>query len=174
MKKFFFVLFIIYLSNSIIAQDITTFGNLTKKVKTVIISIETAWNQTGIMLHPQDSLVIMIDGLAATNGKTVPNTILWIGPEGIGDPSFVAGADLPVPGASSHCVVGKIGISGQPFYVGRKCAFESNVTGELYLGLNDKIFWDNYGYYVAFISGSDNIVGLRLETNQNTISDFSV
>ncbi|MBA4311871.1 MAG: hypothetical protein C0417_04480 [Chlorobiaceae bacterium] len=144
----FFVFLAFYAAS--FAQDITPIGNL--GFPAVVVSNTEAWTSTGIILTKDSSYVILVQGVAATNGNTVSNTDLWIGPEGMGGPDWMMAPDGPLPGAASHSVIGKIGSTGTTFYIGKNCSFKANVIGELYLGINDKDFSDNYGYYVAFIT----------------------
>lgn len=172
MKKLFIISFFLFSIYNGFAQDITGLNYLNDRVEVSIVDITTAWNNTGVNLEVGDTVLIFVNGIAATDGAVHNKTITWIGPEGMG--GWMGGANSPVPGAASHSVIGRIGNSGTPFYVGRNASFISNVSGQLFLGLNDEIFWDNYGYYVAFISGSGHITGLRDTENQNAISDFSL
>lgn len=132
------------------AQDITPLVNL-PGVEVAKIDVTTPWNNTGINVTSGVTYLIFVNGVAATNGAIASNTIFWIGPEGMGDIARWQTINMPLPGAAQQAVIGKIGGSGQLFYVGRNCSFIANVSGELYLGLNDNTFWDNSGYYIAYI-----------------------
>lgn len=45
---------------------------------------------------------------------------------------WVAGSSSPLPGTAAHSVIGKIGDSGSPFYIGRNGSFITNVAGEFF------------------------------------------
>ena len=138
-----------------------------------IVDITTAWNNTGVNLEVGDTVLIFVDGIAATDGALHNKTITWIGPEGMG--GWIGGSSSPLPGAAAHSVIGKIGDSGTPFYVGRNGSFIVNVAGQLFLGLNDDIFWDNYGYYVAFISIAKHFTTVDVADKFNSDKiDFSI
>lgn len=155
MKYFFGVVFL--LSTCVAsAQDITPYDRFLPPVKVVIVSIQQPWDSTGIQVNPGDTINIIMTGIASTMGGTTANSIYWLGPEGNG--SDVPNSAHPMPNVAGQSVIGKIGTNGNPFYVGRNCIFTSNVSGQLYLGLNDNQFYDNYGYYIAFITGSNRSV----------------
>lgn len=172
MKKVFFLFLLGFLSPIILSQDITGLGYLNDDVAVSIVDITTAWNNTGVNFEVGDTVLIFVNGIAATDGAVHNKTIMWIGPEGMGGPGYIAGANLPVPGAASHSVIGRIGESGTPFYVGRNGSFISNVSGQLFLGLNDEIFWDNYGYYVAFITSTGIVTDANVDQNSNTLNNY--
>lgn len=175
MKKLFIISVLFICIYNVFAQDINPLGYLNDKVNVAIVDITTAWNPTGVNLVAGDTVLVLVNGIAATDGLIHKKTITWVGPEGMGGPDWIAGANLPLPGAATHSVIGKIGSAGTPFYVGRNGSFVTNVSGELFLGLNDDIFWDNYGYYVAFISIAKHfsLVNVNEEFNSGKI-DFSI
>lgn len=146
----FLILFCMLLFPVVHAQDITLLSNL-PGVRVAHIDVTIPWNNPDININAGETYIIFVNGVAATNGAITSNTIFWLGPEGMGDISTWQTEDMPLPGATQQSVIAKIGDSGQKFYVGRNCSFVANVSGKLYLGLNDNTFWDNYGYYVAFI-----------------------
>jgi hypothetical protein len=115
--------------------------------KVMPIPIKDHWTSTGIYLHSSDSVTVIMNGIACTS---YPNIVgnnnamdSWVGPEG--SPGLLNGL-------INHGMIGKIGISGTPFNVGRAIHFRSNRTDTLFLGYNDDNFSDNYGYYVAYIT----------------------
>ena len=173
MKKVFILFLFGFLSPIVLSQDITGLGYLNDKVAVSIVDITTAWNNTGVNLEIGDTVLIFVNGIAATDGAVHNKTITWIGPEGMG--GWIGGASVPLPGAAVHSVIGRIGDSGSPFYVGRNGSFIANVSGQLFLGLNDVIFWDNFGYYVAFISVAKHFALVDASDNLNLDKvDFSL
>ncbi len=172
MKKLLILSFFLIGIYNCFAQDITGLNYLNDKVAVSIVDITTAWNNTGVNLEIGDTVLIFVNGIAATDGAVHNKTITWIGPEGMGGPEWIAGANSPLPGAASHSVIGRIGDSGTPFYVGRNGSFISNVSGQLFLGLNDETFGDNYGYYVAFITSSAIVTDANVDQNSNNLNNY--
>lgn len=170
MKKLFIISFFLIGIYSGFAQDITGLNYLNDKVAVAIVDITTAWNNTGVNLEVGDTVLIFVNGIAATDGAVHNKTITWIGPEGMG--GWIAGESSPLPGAAGHSVIGRIGDAGTPFYIGRNGSFISNVSGQLYLGLNDEIFWDNYGYYVAFITSTRIVTDASVDQNSNPLNNY--
>jgi len=156
----------ILISTFCFAEDITTMY-FPPAVSVVQIDITQAWVSTGVMIAVDDTIVIKVDGIAATDGKTWPNTFRWVGPEGGEGP---AGPNSPVPNGTVFAVIGKIGENGTPFVVGRNLIFKSNIEGELFLGNNDEIFWDNEGYFIGYVFKVKNGVTVLNKPN-NVIQD---
>ncbi len=137
-----------YLAQS---QDITpSYYMMGWKVQ--IVSIESSWVVTDVNIEIGDTFNIIATGIANSGGKnplTYYSSAYWVGPEGTG----YAGSGQPVEGVPAYSLIGRIGVSGTPFYIGRSISFVANVSGVLYLGYNDVQFWDNYGYYIAYVRG---------------------
>jgi hypothetical protein len=140
MRVLLFVSLISFSYLSIIAQPITRLPYLWGAER-VIVEVTQPWTSTGIIINVGDTITILVSGVATTN---INNDPVWVGPEGWG----VFSNNDPIP---AYSVVGKIGISGEPFYVARMTSFVANVSGELSLGYFDTYFSDNYGYYIAFV-----------------------
>lgn len=149
MRNVLLALTLVLFTELSVAQQITGLDRY-KVSKAVIVSIEQGWTSTGIRVSALDTIEIQVTGIASASGRANAQGNYWVGPEGIGD-AFNPGH--PVPTAASYSVIGKVGSSGIPFYVGRIKTFRVNsgVNDTLYLGYNDNIFFDNYGYYVAFV-----------------------
>lgn len=148
MKQIFFALLYLWLTNLSVSQQITNIDRY-KVSKAIIVSIEQQWTSTGIRVSAGDTIEIQVAGIASASGRANSQGNYWVGPEGIGD-AFNPGH--PVPTAASYSVIGKIGTSGTPFYVGSIRTFRVNATDSLFLGYNDNNLGDNYGYYVAFVA----------------------
>ncbi len=71
-----------------------------------------------------------------------------------GDTTQVAGPEFLLPGVAPYCLIGKVGESGAPFYVGSCMEFTPVVDGVLYLGMNDTPdgFDDNSGWLSASVT----------------------
>ena len=134
---------------SLFAQDIDR--NITTRLpKSFRVDITTQWTATTFNIVTGDTIAILVTGIASTEGANPsPRQFEWIGPEGRGQSIAVAG--FPMAGVPEQCVLGKIGLDGAPFYIGRGLGFKATKSGTLYLGYNDTDFSQNYGYYVAHI-----------------------
>lgn len=109
----------------------------------ISINLNTPWNPTGISLNQGDVVIAYAKGLYKPNSGSHPgNWYHWIGPHG-GYESAHNG--FLVPEQCQFALVGKIGESGEPFWVGEMRAFMADETGTLYLGINDDNYGDNQG-----------------------------
>lgn len=123
----------------------------------VDVDIHQQWTDTGRDLVAGDSVLILAFGYAS--GAAGSAQTVWSGPEGTW---FSHSPAFPCPNAPFNSVVGRIGVSGTPFYVGRALAFSANTDGRLYLGYNDDIMEGNDGKYIALITE---------QTHSDTIPD---
>jgi hypothetical protein len=139
----------IFVAFAALAQNVTPINDFaSSRAKVVKIDNVQSWTATGISIAASDTVVMIVRGLAAPNGLTVPSTVFWVGPEGFGGATH---PENPVPAAADYSVVGRIGTSGTPFYVGSSCHLKAITSGQLYLGTNDANASDNAGYYIAHI-----------------------
>jgi len=106
---------------------------------------------TGVDINPGDVWLVNVRGFANTAGWGPQHFRSWLGPGGYlslteFDPNY------PLPWAPSYSVIGKLGESPL-FYVGGGGHLNASAefSGRLYLGYNDVVFWDNFGYYVVYI-----------------------
>lgn len=99
------------------------------------------------LLIPAKHIQFFVDGITSTRGGSYKQHRYYTGPEGINSISV----NNPLPNEYGGSVIGKVGIDGDPFYVGKIFSFTSNKNGTLFLGYNDYQFWDNTGFFVAFI-----------------------
>jgi hypothetical protein len=127
-----------------LAQDVTVLESMGLAKGVVVVPVTTPWTSTGIAVTAGDDINILCNGTANTNTSL---SVYWMGPEG----SFSGATNVPITNAPVYSLIGKIGTSGRPFYVGRAVAFKANVSGILYLGYNDGGFGDNAGYYISYI-----------------------
>ncbi len=173
MKKLIstFIIFCLNISINYAQNTGITFLQDYAYTKVVIVSATQQWTPTNITLNKGDSVTIYCDGIASTDGASDVNGAYWFGPDGNG--RDVSNQAHPMPSAPGQSVIGKIGDSGQPFFIGKHVSFVLDTTGTLILGYNDNQLFDNYGYYVAFInikSGSPTKVGV----NNKTITNYSL
>lgn len=112
------------------------------------IDVTQEWNNTGYSVVAGKTYSLIVRGVASTNG-----TSDWVGPAGDFEIAS-AGVGFLLPGWPSMSVIAKIGPGGTPFFVGDQLNFTANVSGTLYLGYNDRsgVFYDNAGYFVAFMA----------------------
>ena len=108
-------------------------------------------------------------GIPVVQGQTYSITSAGMVSYHDGDPSMISGPDgRPIdicpPGSNYHngfpaptlpCVamLGKIGPGGAPFFVGHRKTFVAPADGELFLGINDPILFDNSGTWAATVTG---------------------
>jgi hypothetical protein len=146
-----FVAAIICLVHTASSQNITLLVSH-KYAVPVIVSIQQQWTDSGINVSVNDSVEIVVKGIASTSGATDSKIATWMGPEG--DGTSIAPAGFNAPGVAPQSVIGKIGTSGTGFYVGSSRAFKVLAAGRLYLGYNDdpsRSWPENFGYYVAYV-----------------------
>ena len=66
---------------------------------------------------------------------------------------YASGASAwAAPGINCYSLIGRIGTNGVVFLVGPSFQLRSPVAGELYLGFNDDVYWDNGGEFDATVT----------------------
>jgi hypothetical protein len=114
----------------------------TKRI-TVKVNPKVAWQDTGLFLPAGSTARISASG----NWSPWPLAGLWSGPEGNegwqGQVSFIPASAL----------MGRLGTSGRPFFIGTDSEFTAKDNGQLYLAMNDvfSALWDNAGEMKADI-----------------------
>ena len=104
-----------------------------------------AWQDTQAQVGVGDTVRLTAVGAFAANDFFDPG----ISPEGTGQPGS---SDFLAPGISRFALVGKIGVFGDPFFIGSDFEDVSTASGTLFLGINDEFFADNLGEFT--VSGS--------------------
>lgn len=127
-------------------QDVQSLGNH-YLAKVVYLPATAFWTDTGIDLVADDTLEIQVRGIAS--GVLDLTQVTWWGPEG--QAHGIATSEYPLPGKPVSSCIGRVGGSGELFYVGNIAVLRTNVSGRLYLGINDFIVGDNLGAFVAYI-----------------------
>jgi hypothetical protein len=170
MKNYLFV-FIILLSlifaELIIAQTRPIEWRYGKSVK---IPATEQYTSTGIWLTQGDTIMIKLEGVA----KFDPSQpyVGWQGPSGEGN--TIGCPSCPSSTAPVWSAIGKIGNS-TPFYIGERILISADISGELFIGVNDEIISDNDGYFVAFIMGQKSIVtSVDDESSDDNIRDYKL
>jgi hypothetical protein len=119
-----------------------------------LVSADTEWYATGFEVESGDFLNFSAYGyviLAPLNeyrgAKSGPDGQEFICP----DPGNLEPCALN--GAPYGALIGKIGPSGTPFFIGSSLSMTAAETGELSLIVNDNLGWyfDNYGNLMVFI-----------------------
>jgi hypothetical protein len=105
------------------------------------------WQSMGIALHPGEIVTITARGKWLYSPQ-----VGYYGPEGAPRSKYPAPSYYPLPNGIGGCLIGRIGESGDPFYVGQRATIRSDTTGLLYLRINDDIVTDNDGFLTVEIT----------------------
>lgn len=95
------------------------------------------WQSTGVVLAPDNYVTIRARG----NWLYTPGE--WHGPQG--HARFRSPTFYPLPGLPGGALIGRIGESGAPYYVGASFSGRAGGSGMLYLRIDDDILSDNEG-----------------------------
>ena len=119
--------------------------NVTHPIKkTIKVDGKKQWTETGIKLTKGNKIVIEATGTVWAN-KSVKST-----PDGVDRKSWKRYS--LIKDSNHEALIGKIGSSGELFYVGSRKIFTAKSDGILYLGVNDKDLKNNSGFYNATIN----------------------
>jgi len=116
-------------------------GTSTVLAKPSGAGVEGMWQSTGVSAVAGRTLSLLV----ATGQTWTKNAVAWTAD---GDPANVTiGPNSPLPGAARLSLVGRIGLSGTPFLVGRGYQAPAAVSGQLFLAPNDDWYmtWGNAG-----------------------------
>jgi hypothetical protein len=102
------------------------------------------WQSMGVQVQPGDRVVIEADG----TWLYTPDE--YHGPAG--SRRYRAPTFYPLPGVPGGALIGRIGDTGTPFYVGKHNALEATASGLLYLRIDDDILSDNEGSVAVNVS----------------------
>ena len=127
--------------------------------KTVVVSSQKLWTQTGITLRAGQPLTITASGqiTAKCSDRWGHGQQTQVGPAGtylvdnaIADQSFPlpAGSRGPAP---CYALIGRIG-DGDPFFVGQRLSWTVRESGRLFLGINDFQVSENSGQFTVKIT----------------------
>jgi hypothetical protein len=170
MKKFLMLAFSIVIVHTVFAQSGVQVLNLTP----VVINVKTTWTPTTIYISAGDTFGIHVDGFASCSYLSATNNWNWYGPDGWGD--YVAASGFPLQGVAAASVIGKIGSTGYPFFIGKNRIFKADSSGQLYLGFNDSgNYGDNSGVFVAYIAAKNHYLGDAVsEEADNTAHKYNL
>jgi hypothetical protein len=122
---------------------------------TVSVPANKEFTDTGIALSEGDIVTIEASGKVKyeTGGSSTE-----VSPVGVkfpqkrcGENSYPPNPAMAAPGVNCYSMIFKIGASGVAFPTGKKIKFESPVSGELFLGMNDNVYFDNSGSWTVKI-----------------------
>ncbi len=97
------------------------------------------WQSTDIQLAKGDMYTIRAEGTWLYSPFAGPN-----GPQG--HRRYLAPNFYPLPGVGGGALIGRVGETGQPFYVGGHTSGVAQHNGLLYLRIDDDRLGDNTGY----------------------------
>lgn len=131
------------------SKNITLYGN------------SSDWTNTGLVLTAASRIQI------STIGSIGWSTNNFSGPSGV-----ASGNNILYSGIPQSALVGRIGVSGTPFYVGDSYNGFANAAGALYLSMNDNSRSDNSGYFLSTIGYTDlDPLGIRVTTINPEVYD---
>jgi len=104
------------------------------------------WINTGLSISSGEIIKVGTTGLISVCCGTSP---LDIGPDGASSPGS---SNFPGPGLNNYSLIGRIGETGTPFFIGSKFTRRLYEGGTLYLIVNDDPRHDNTGSFLATIS----------------------
>lgn len=109
----------------------------------VVVRGNHAWTDTGTFVNAGDEITI-----TASGGVTMGLGWTLVPPSGR-SPNCT-GSGFPIREIPCWSLIGRIG-DGPIFYVGNERTLRASNAGELFLGVNDNVLWDNGGNWVANI-----------------------
>ena len=132
-------------SSSAAGGNTTPSPNLTATLgqpKDVPVEAAVAWTTTGLNVTKGERINITVDGQIGYGSG------LKCGPDGVTRKAPDASSIIGVQHAA---VIGLVGGSGKPFYVGADYNGVAPATGRLLLGINDVVVTDNSGQFTATV-----------------------
>jgi len=111
-----------------------------KRVIRITLSAEDKWKDTGIKLKENQEILFSITGTIhiGKDEKVLP----------YGELNVKWNRKKQLPTQPTGAVIARIGVDGNPFYVGNnKAPIKSKKKGELFIGINDYKFKDNEGEF---------------------------
>jgi hypothetical protein len=123
----------------------------------VTVPANQDWVNTGAKVQAGRALTIFAEGSIQVTRPGSSKLLSQLGPEGTYhflDEESQLWFPLPAAGAGPapvYALIGRIGNSGRPFFVGRNHSVLSMDSGELWLGINDDVCRENQGHFSAKI-----------------------
>lgn len=132
-------------AGSFAAEVVTDLRHSTIATRSVSVPGTVAWTDTGVDVAAGQQLTITASGTVIHATATGDDC----GPAG--EPG-TAGHGANLIGCPNHAsLIGKLGVAGGPFFIGRTYSVPSTGSGRLYLGVNDNDLANNGGAYNASI-----------------------
>ncbi len=119
--------------------------------KHIAVSASRGWTSAGIQVREKDAVTVWSRGEYRIDGRDDASKHRTVSPRGtfrFADSDIGMAFPLAAAGAGPapcFCLIGRIGQNGEPFYLGEKCSFVAQDSGELFLGINDFDLADNEG-----------------------------
>lgn len=117
---------------------------------------DAGWVDSGIDLEAGQQTTITAHGRAITARINIYDSSSSSGPDGQVNicPNYEGAPPCAMDFAPYGALVGKIGMNGEPFYIGSSLTFTPTESGDLYLAVNDLLpfYEDNYGNYMVFFN----------------------
>lgn len=126
---------------------------MTRAATTVSVPSRQAWTPTGVVLRTGERFVVAGSGYISWRPRRK-----GVSPQGLPFENSVcasaqySGRLFTAPGLTCWSLIGRIGNTNVPFFVGRKFRLISPTSGQLYLGFNDDAYGDNSGRFVARVT----------------------
>jgi serine/threonine-protein kinase len=116
--------------------------------KTVNVSGQVPWTNTGIVLQANDDVSITATGTVFPN---TGNRALAATPDGVPNHPEIRQFNL-IPNTDHSGLIGRVGDAGAPFVVGHAAHIHASTAGALFLGINDVGLDNNGGAFAATVT----------------------
>lgn len=134
--------------------NILTIAQASESKTATIAGNNNSWVEVGVNLQQGSRLFIY------TTGSIQWSTNNFSGPSGV-----ASGNNILYSGIPQSALVGRIGTTGVPFYVGDDYNSFANEAGSLFLSVNDSAKNDNSGSYVSVVKyATPDSLGVKVTT----------
>jgi len=120
------------------------------------LQANASWVDSGFALQAGQQVTITAYGQAITAPINVFGSGSVSGPDGQWNicPNYDGAPPCAMDNAPYGALVGKIGSNGTPFLIGSNYTYTADLSGDLYLAVNDLLpyYIDNYGNYMVFFN----------------------
>ena len=136
------------------STNILTIAQASESKTATIAGNNNSWVEVGVNLQQGSRLFI------STTGSIQWSTNNFSGPSGV-----ASGNNILYSGIPQSALVGRIGTTGTPFYVGDYYNSFANENGSLFLSINDNAKNDNSGSYVSVVKyATPDPLGVKVTT----------
>jgi hypothetical protein len=141
------------------STNILTIAQASESKTATIAGNNNSWVEVGVNLQQGSRLFI------STTGSIQWSTNNFSGPSGV-----ASGNNILYSGIPQSALVGRIGTTGTPFYVGDYYNSFANENGSLFLSINDNAKNDNSGSYVSVVKyATPDPLGVKVTTLNSEI-----